>query len=69
MALITDTKARNIRPEDKPIPHGTIPGLTLEPNRTKGRGKWNLRYVSPVTGKRRNAGLGVKSQDVVSVTR
>ncbi len=58
MALITDTKARHIKPEDKPIPHGAIPGLTLEPNRTKGRGKWNLRYVSPVTGKRRNAGLG-----------
>lgn len=58
MALLTDTKARNIKPEDKPIPHGAIPGLTLEPSRTKGRGKWNLRYVSPETGKRRNAGLG-----------
>ena len=25
----------------------------------KGRGKWVFRYVSPVTGKRRNAGLGI----------
>ncbi|WP_284447254.1 tyrosine-type recombinase/integrase [Fluviibacter phosphoraccumulans] len=58
MAILTDTKARSIRPEDKPVPHGAIPGLTLEPNRTRGRGKWNLRYVSPVTGKRRSAGLG-----------
>ncbi|MPT43089.1 MAG: DUF4102 domain-containing protein, partial [Klebsiella sp.] len=28
------------------------------PTKTKGRGKWVLRYVSPVNGKRRNAGLG-----------
>jgi integrase len=58
MAIITDTKARNIKPADTPIPHGGITGLTLHPSQTKGRGKWVLRYVSPVTGKRRNAGLG-----------
>lgn len=58
MVTITDTKARNIKPEDAAIPHGSITGLTLHPSHTKGRGKWVLRYVSPVTGKRRNAGLG-----------
>lgn len=58
MAIITDTKARNIKPDDPAIPHGGITGLALHPAQSKGRGKWVLRYVSPVTGKRRNAGLG-----------
>ena len=58
MALLTDTKARHIKPDDKPLAHGGITGLTLHPSSTKGRGKWVLRYVSPVTQKRRNAGLG-----------
>lgn len=39
--------------------HGGVPGLALHPSPTnKGQGKWVLRYVSPVTKKRRNAGLG-----------
>ncbi|MBS4689357.1 tyrosine-type recombinase/integrase [Aeromonas sobria] len=59
MALLSDAKARSIKPDDKPIPHGGISGLTLHPSTTKGRGKWVFRYVSPVTGKRRNAGLGI----------
>lgn len=58
MALLTDTKARHIKPNDKPISHGGVTGLTLHPSSTKGCGKWVLRYVSPVTQKRRNAGLG-----------
>ena len=58
MATITDTKAKNIKPTDPAIPHGGITGLALLPSSTRGRGKWVLRYVSPVTGKRRNAGLG-----------
>ncbi|MCD1127723.1 tyrosine-type recombinase/integrase [Jinshanibacter sp. LJY008] len=58
MALLTDTKARHIKPDDKPVPHGGVTGLALHPSATKGRGKWVLRYVSPVTQKRRNAGLG-----------
>lgn len=58
MAAITDTKARNINPTDAAIPHGNITGLALHPSSTKGHGKWVLRYVSPVTSKRRNAGLG-----------
>lgn len=59
MALLTDTKARSIKPESAPLAHGGITGLALHPSpRHKGQGKWVLRYVSPVTGKRRNAGLG-----------
>lgn len=58
MAIITDTKARNLKPDDPAISHGGITGLVLLPSKTRGRGKWVLRYVSPVTGKRRNAGMG-----------
>ena len=58
MATITDTKARNIKPTDPAIPHGGITGLALHPSASKGHGKWVLRYVSPITGKRRNAGVG-----------
>lgn len=58
MAIITDTKARNLKPDDAAVPHGSITGLTLHPSLSKGHGKWVLRYVSPITGKRRNAGLG-----------
>jgi hypothetical protein len=58
MVAITDTKARSIKPADPAIPHGNITGLSLHPSNTKGHGKWVLRYVSPITGKRRNAGLG-----------
>ena len=58
MALLTDTKARNIKADDGQLPHGGIVGLILIPTKTKGHGKWVLRYISPVTGKRRNAGLG-----------
>ncbi|MGL5304525.1 MAG: tyrosine-type recombinase/integrase, partial [Aeromonas sp.] len=31
----------------------------MHPSSAKGRGKWVLRYVSPMTGRRRNAGLGI----------
>ncbi|WP_244477824.1 tyrosine-type recombinase/integrase [Stenotrophomonas koreensis] len=59
MALLTDIKARSITPGSAALPHGGVTGLSLLPSRTqKGQGKWVLRYVSPVTGKRRNAGLG-----------
>lgn len=66
MAVITDTKARNIKPGDSPVPHGGITGLTLHPSNTKGQGKWVLRYVSPVTGKRRNAGLGAYPETTIA---
>lgn len=58
MAILSDTKARNIKPNTPQIAHGGVTGLILIPAKTKGHGKWVLRFVSPVTGKRRNAGLG-----------
>lgn len=66
MALLTNTKAKNIQPGDKPLSHGGITGLTLHPSSTKGRGKWVLRYMSPVTQKRRNAGLGSYPEITIS---
>lgn len=58
MATLTDVKARSINSESGILPHGGITGLALHPSNTKGSGKWVLRFVSPVTQKRRNAGLG-----------
>jgi integrase len=58
MAILTDTKARNIKPDDPQVAHGGVTGLILIPSSTKGHGKWVLRFVSPSSGKRRNAGLG-----------
>lgn len=58
MGNLTDTKARNLLPGSKPVQHGGVPGLRLEPGRSKGTGKWILRFVSPETGKRRDMGLG-----------
>ena len=58
MAIITDTKARNIKPDSPPIAHGGIVGLSLHPSTTKGRGKWMMRFVNPATGKRQKMGLG-----------
>lgn len=59
MALLTDTKARSVKPGSAPMAHGGITGLALHPSpSSKGQGKWVLRYVSPVTKRRRNAGLG-----------
>lgn len=59
MVNLTDSKARAIRPNDKPLTDGTITGLRLHPHaREKGQGQWKLRFVSPETGKRRDMGLG-----------
>jgi hypothetical protein len=58
MTQITDLKAKKIAPGGKPVADGTIPGLRLEPGAAKGQGKWILRFVSPVTKKRRDMGLG-----------
>lgn len=62
MNILTDLKARNVAPGSKPIQHGRMKGLRLEPGVTKGAGKWVLRFVSPMTGKRRDMGLGTYPQ-------
>lgn len=58
MAVITDTKARNIPSDASPIAHGGVVGLSLYSSGKKGRGKWMLRYVSPINGKRKKISLG-----------
>ena len=59
MPQLTDLRARRMSPGDKPVADGTIIGLRLEPGTVRGRGKWILRFVSPVSGNRRDLGLGV----------
>ncbi|WP_309249518.1 Arm DNA-binding domain-containing protein [Paraburkholderia sp. CNPSo 3272] len=46
-----------MRPGDKPVFDGKVTGLMLVPGKTCS--KWILRFSSPVTHKRRDAGLGV----------
>ncbi len=58
MTQITNLEAKKIASGDKPVADGTVRGLRLEPGSAKGQGKWILRFVSPVTGKRRDMGLG-----------
>jgi integrase len=59
MAILSDLKARNMKPNDRPIADGTVSGLRLHPGKEKGQGKWLLRFVSPETNKRREMGFGV----------
>jgi integrase len=59
IAMLRDVTAKAIKPNDKPIPDGTVTGLRLHPAKTKGRGAWKLRFISPETGKRRDMGLGI----------
>jgi hypothetical protein len=55
MAL-TDKQAKALGPNDKPVFDGKVTGLLPPPGMTGS--KWALRFTSPVTGKRRDAGLG-----------
>ena len=57
--MLRDVTAKNIAPNSKPLSDGGVPGLRLHPTKEKGRGLWKLRFISPVTGKRRDMGLGV----------
>jgi hypothetical protein len=56
--MLSDAKARRLKPDDKPVSDGTITGLYLVPAGKVGTGKWILRFVSPVLQKRREMGLG-----------
>lgn len=56
--MLSDAKARKLKPTDKPVSDGTIVGLYLVPGGSPGSGKWILRFLSPATGKRREMGLG-----------
>lgn len=63
--MLSDAKARKIKPGDKPISDGAVPGFYLFPGKSIGAGKWIFRFKSPETGKRRDMGLG--TYPVVSV--
>ncbi|CAJ6412077.1 phage integrase [Burkholderia pseudomallei] len=66
MAL-TDRQARALQPGDKPVFDGKVTGLLLTP--TKNGCKWTLRFTSPVSGKRRDAGLGTYPQTTIAEAR
>ncbi len=56
--MLSDAKARKVKPGDKPMAIGGVPGAYLFPGAIAGQGKWIFRFVSPVSGKRRDMGLG-----------
>jgi hypothetical protein len=56
--MLFDAKARQISPGSGALAAGGVAGLFLHPSASRGSGKWILRFVSPVTGKRRDLGLG-----------
>ena len=56
--MLTDAKARKIRPGGKPLHVGGVTGLYLRAGPKIGLGKFIFRFVSPLTGKRRDMGLG-----------
>ena len=66
MAL-TDKAAKALNPGDKPVSDGKVTGLILTP--TAGGAKWTLRFTSPVTGKRREAGLGTYPETSIADAR
>lgn len=58
MAVLTDRQAKTISQETGAMAGGVM-GLSLIPTNKNGKGRWQFRFVSPVTGKRRDALLGV----------
>jgi integrase len=58
MVKLSDALARALDRSDKPVCDDAVSGLYLFPAKSKGNGKWIFRYVSPLTGKRRDMGLG-----------
>lgn len=54
--MLTDKKAQSLKATDKPVADGTVTGLFLIPGSKNPN--WSLRFTSPITGKRREAGLG-----------
>ena len=67
--MLTETQARKIKPGDKPVADGTVTGLRLIPTASKGRGKWQLRFVSPESDRRRDMGLGVYPDVAIATAR
>lgn len=67
--MLTETKARRIKPGDKPFADGSVTGLRLIPTASKGRGKWQLRFVSPEIKRRRDMGFGVYPDVSIAAAR
>ena len=67
--MLTDARARKLRPTDRPVSDGSVPGLALHPSSSVGRGKWVVRFKSPVTGKRRDMGLGAYPEVSIASAR
>lgn len=67
--MLTDLKARKVKPGDKPLADGTVTGLRLIPSKKSGQGKWQFRFVSPVTAKRRDMGLGTFPEVQIATVR
>jgi len=65
--MLTDKQARALKPGDKPVFDGKVTGLLLTP--TKSGCKWTLRFTSPLTGKRRDAGLGSYPETSIAEAR
>ncbi len=66
MAL-TDRQVKALKPEDKPIFDGKVTGLLVSPNQTGC--KWIFRFTSPVSRKRRDAGLGTYPETSIAEAR
>ena len=66
---ITDLKARKMVPGSKPMSDGVVPGLRLQPGTATGRGKWIFRFVSPMSSKRRDMGLGTYPEVTIAEAR
>lgn len=67
--MLTETQARRIRPSDTPFADGSVTGLRLIPTNAKGRGKWQLRFVSPEVKRRRDMGLGTYPDVSIATAR
>lgn len=65
--MLTDKLVRALKPDDKPVFDGKVTGLLLTP--TKSGCKWTLRFTSPVSGKRRDAGLGTYPETSIAEAR
>ncbi|RQS04970.1 DUF4102 domain-containing protein [Burkholderia sp. Bp9002] len=65
--MLTDKQAKALKPGDKPVFDGKVTGLLLTPS--KSGSKWTLRFTSPVTGKRRDAGLGTYPETSIAEAR
>ncbi|KLU21843.1 integrase [Caballeronia mineralivorans PML1(12)] len=65
---LTTISLNALRKDDKPRFDAATPGLLIVPT-ANGRGRWTFRYVSPLTKKRRDMGLGsyTGNEDGVSI--